>query len=162
MTHNDTTVCPPLTLQQITAHDAELIIRNMRDTLYRVDAAGRLTYASPSAEELTGYTLQELMGKSVTDIYMHPEKRAEFIERLIAAKGQLNNYEVQLRHKKGHGVWVLINVRHFHDESGNVAGIEGLIRDIKRNSYFEKPSEKNRRKRKKSQRMARITSSNRI
>ena len=39
---------------------------------------------------------------------------------------------------------------------------EGLIRDIKRNSYFEKPSEKNRRKRKKSQRMARITSSNRI
>jgi len=39
---------------------------------------------------------------------------------------------------------------------------EGLIRDIKRNSYFEKPSEKNRRKRKKSQRMARITSSNRM
>ena len=39
---------------------------------------------------------------------------------------------------------------------------EGLIRDIKRNSYYEKPSEKNRRKRKKSQRMSRITSSNRI
>ena len=39
---------------------------------------------------------------------------------------------------------------------------EGLIRDIKRNSYYEKPSETNRRKRKKSQRMARITSSNRI
>ncbi|MDH4201931.1 MAG: 30S ribosomal protein S21 [Planctomycetota bacterium] len=36
---------------------------------------------------------------------------------------------------------------------------EGLIRDIKRNSYYEKPSEVNRRKRKKSQRMSRITSS---
>jgi small subunit ribosomal protein S21 len=39
---------------------------------------------------------------------------------------------------------------------------EGLIRDIKRNSYYEKPSEVNRRKRKKSQRMSRITSTNRI
>ncbi|MHC5083780.1 MAG: 30S ribosomal protein S21 [Planctomycetota bacterium] len=39
---------------------------------------------------------------------------------------------------------------------------EGLIRDIKRNSYYEKPSEKNRRARKKSARMARITSSNRM
>ena len=39
---------------------------------------------------------------------------------------------------------------------------EGLIRDIKRNSYYEKPSEKTRRARKKSARMARITSSTRI
>ncbi|HDS84386.1 MAG TPA: 30S ribosomal protein S21 [Phycisphaerales bacterium] len=36
---------------------------------------------------------------------------------------------------------------------------EGLIRDIKRNGYYEKPSEKNRRKRRKSQRMARLVSS---
>ena len=31
---------------------------------------------------------------------------------------------------------------------------EGLIRDIKRNSYYEKPSEKNRRRRRKAARMA--------
>ena len=35
---------------------------------------------------------------------------------------------------------------------------EGLIRDIKRNSYYEKPSEKNRRKRRKARRMASINS----
>ncbi|MCD6393195.1 MAG: 30S ribosomal protein S21 [Planctomycetes bacterium] len=35
---------------------------------------------------------------------------------------------------------------------------EGLIRDIKRNSYYEKPSEKNRRKRRKARRMASISS----
>jgi small subunit ribosomal protein S21 len=29
---------------------------------------------------------------------------------------------------------------------------EGLIRDIKRNSYYEKPSERNRRRRRKAQR----------
>jgi small subunit ribosomal protein S21 len=35
---------------------------------------------------------------------------------------------------------------------------EGVIRDIKKNGYYEKPSEKNRRKRSKSVRMARIVS----
>jgi small subunit ribosomal protein S21 len=33
---------------------------------------------------------------------------------------------------------------------------EGLIRDIKRNSYYEKPSEKNRRKRRRAARIASI------
>jgi len=35
---------------------------------------------------------------------------------------------------------------------------EGLIRDIKRNSYYEKPSEKNRRKRRRAARIASIAS----
>ena len=34
---------------------------------------------------------------------------------------------------------------------------EGLIRDIKRNSYYEKPSEKNRRRRRKAARAANMT-----
>ena len=36
---------------------------------------------------------------------------------------------------------------------------EGLIRDIKRNSYYEKPSEKNRRRRRKAARAASMGSS---
>jgi small subunit ribosomal protein S21 len=39
---------------------------------------------------------------------------------------------------------------------------EGLIRDIKRNSYFEKPSERNRRQERKAKRTASFGSSNRI
>jgi small subunit ribosomal protein S21 len=35
---------------------------------------------------------------------------------------------------------------------------EGLIRDMKRNSYYEKPSEKERRRRRKAQRAARFGS----
>ena len=35
---------------------------------------------------------------------------------------------------------------------------EGLIRDIKRNSYYEKPSEKNRRRRRKAARAASMAS----
>jgi diguanylate cyclase (GGDEF)-like protein/PAS domain S-box-containing protein len=146
MTNKEMPPASPLTLQQITAQDAELIIQNMRDTLYRVDAMGRLVYASPSGEELTGYPLKELIGEPVTDLYMHPEKRAEFIQRLTEAYCHLDNYEVELRHKQGHGIWVLINVRHFHDENGNVAGIEGIIRDITSRKLTEQALEYEREK----------------
>ncbi|MBI1424235.1 MAG: EAL domain-containing protein [Gammaproteobacteria bacterium] len=130
MNSQDLPVANLLSLYQLTAQDAELIIQNMRDTLYRVDETGRLVYVSPSAEELTGYSRRELIGMVVTDIYMYPEKREEFLERLKTGNGILDNYEVELRHKKGHGVWVLINVRYFHDNHGKLAGIEGIIRDI--------------------------------
>jgi len=146
MTDKEASAAPADVRPQITARDAELIIENMQDTLYRVDAAGCLSYASPSAENLTGFTLGELMGKPVTDLYMHPEKRDEFIERLAAANGRLNNYEVELRHKNGHGIWVLINVRQFHDPQGHVAGIEGIIRDITSRKLTEQALEYEREK----------------
>ena len=146
MTSQDTPVTTLLSLNQITAQDAELIIRNMRDTLYRVDAMGRLVYVSPSAEELLGYTPKELIGTMVTDYYMHPEKRGEFLERLKEAKGFLDNYEVELCHCSGHGVWVLINVRYFHDDKGGVAGIEGIIRDITSRKQIEQALEYEREK----------------
>lgn len=38
---------------------------------------------------------------------------------------------------------------------------EGLIRDMKRNSYYEKPSEKNRRRRRKAARAASYNTMNR-
>jgi diguanylate cyclase (GGDEF)-like protein/PAS domain S-box-containing protein len=146
MDNRDLSVVSQLSLHQLSAQDAELIIQTMRDTLYRVDSTGRLVYVSPSAEELTGYTTKELIGTPVTDFYMHPEKRDEFLERLRTSKGSLNNYEVELRHKQGHGVWVLINVRYFHDGKGHVAGIEGIIRDITSRKLTEQALEFEREK----------------
>ena len=146
MSSQDIPVKSLLSLHQITAQDAELIIQNMRDTLYRVDSTGGLVYVSPAAEELLGYPTNVLIGTVVTDYYMHPEKRDEFLQRLNENEGILDNYEVELRHRLGHGVWVLINVRYFHDDRGNIAGIEGIIRDITSRKLTEQALEYEREK----------------
>ena len=130
----------------LSPRDAELIINTIEDTLYRVDTAGRLIYASPAAESLTGYSLKELMGTLVVDLYAHPDQRQDFLQKLKDSHGQLNNYEVELRHKQGHSVWVLIHVRHFYDESGAVAGIEGMIRNITERKQVEDALHKEREK----------------
>lgn len=130
MKTQDLPVSSLLALNQITAQDAELIILNMRDTLYRVDVNGRLIYVSPSVEELLGYTPDELVATQVSDYYMYPQQREAFLEQIRVGDGYLDNYELELRHRSGNGVWVLINVRYFRDEEGHIAGIEGIIRDI--------------------------------
>lgn len=118
--------------------ESKHMLTNMADTVYRVDIEGNLVYASPAAEELTGYQLHELIGIKVTDLYMNPEKRIDFLQRLKESFGQLYNYEVELKHKSGHGVWVLINVQYTYDHDHNVTNIEGLIRDITRYKDAEK------------------------
>jgi len=115
---------------QLSSEDAALVIRSMKDTLYRVDSTGCLTYVSPASETLTGFSAEELIGMKVTDLYMHPEKREEFLLTLQLNNGRLDNYEVELKHRDGHGVWALINVHSIFDSNNEYAGIEGLIRDI--------------------------------
>jgi len=131
---------------KLTAQDAELVIETMRDTLYRVDTAGHLIYASPSAELLTGRSMSELIGMDISELYMHPEKREEFLRRLSEDNGFLDNYEVELRHKLGHGIWVLINVRYFQHKDGSIGGIEGIIRDITPRKQIEQALDYEREK----------------
>jgi len=109
--------------------DAKVVINNMPDTLYRVNSAGHLTYVSPSCKELTGYNVEELLGTSVLDLYRHPEHRAGLLESLQNGNGSVHNYEMEIVHKDGHSVWVLINIQSIIENSELVA-IEGLIRDV--------------------------------
>lgn len=122
---------------QLSAEDAALVIRNMKDTLYRVDKKGGLSYVSPASIILTGYSDEELIGMQVTDLYMYPEDRDKFMQILSDSNGKLDNYEVELKHKDGHGIWVLINVHSILDDNGEYAGIEGLIRDISHHKNME-------------------------
>ncbi len=70
------------------------------------------------------------------------------------AKGRSNDIMIKVKSRTGESVQQMIK------RFKKMCEKEGLIRDIKRNGYYEKPSEKGRRKRKKSERMARIFSSN--
>jgi len=146
MTIKDIPAEAAITEHNFTARDAELLIETMSDTLYRVDTMGRLIYASPSAEKLSGHSMQELIGMDIANIYMQPERRNEFVQRLADGNGLLDNYELELRHKQGHSVWVLINVRYFYQTDGKLAGIEGIIRDITSRKQIEQALEYEREK----------------
>lgn len=106
------------------------IVDNMLETFYRTDLTGRLIMISPAAEKLIGYSQQELTGMSVEQLYLDPADHDRFIAALDKGGGQTRDYSIHLRHKQGHKITIESNSRYLMNASGDVIGVEGVVRDI--------------------------------
>lgn len=106
------------------------ILDSMQETYYRTDKEGFTLLVSKSAEQLLGYTLDEMIGTRMASHYMDDNGRAEFLKKLNECNGVINNYQAPLRHKNGHAVWVSTNARYYFDDNGDVLGVEGTTRNI--------------------------------
>ena len=115
------------------------LVDNMQDGLYRCDSQGNLTFCNPSAARLVGYDRpEELIGRNIAnDFYYSPDQRDLLLKKL-EMQGQVANYEVTLKHKDGSPIIISTNTHLFHDQEGNVLGIEGLYTDITQRKKAEK------------------------
>jgi PAS domain S-box-containing protein len=107
------------------------VIENIQDVFYRSDARGNLIMASPSFLTLLGYeSLDDCLDKPIAEtLYYYPEKRAEFL-RQIKEHGNVTDYEVILKRKDGSPVIVETSSHLYFNDAGDVAGVEGVFRDI--------------------------------
>jgi PAS domain S-box-containing protein len=118
--------------------DLHSIFNNMQDVYYRTDKEGYVTTLSPSGAELLGcQSTSELIGRNLIELYLYPEKRQVFLEEL-SAKGKVSDYEVELKKADGSIITVSTNSQYYRDEYGNIAGIEGICRDITDRKKAEK------------------------
>ncbi len=103
---------------------------NTSDLFYRADLNGNLTYLSHSAYELTGYTQEECLGLNIAEnFYLIPEEREQFLA-MLHKQGRVENFAASLRRKDGSIWWAMTNSHLFYDADGNIAGVEGVTRDI--------------------------------
>ncbi|HHJ14360.1 MAG TPA: PAS domain S-box protein, partial [Gammaproteobacteria bacterium] len=123
-------------LQQA-AKELDMILHNMQDTYYRIDANGILTRVSDSVKDLLGYEPQEVIGRPMVEFYLHPEEREAFLRKLELAGGSITNNETALRHRDGSVVWTSSNAHFIRDEQGNVIGVEGTARNITERKLHE-------------------------
>ena len=111
---------------------------NTSDLFYRTDHEGEITYLSKSALELSGYSHEESIGLNMAeDIYQIPEEREEFISQL-KKNGRVKNFEACLKRKNGTTWWALTNAHIYYHANGNMAGVEGVTRDITARKIAEK------------------------
>ncbi len=113
------------------------VVENTPDLLYRTDLEGKITFLSKSSYELSGYTVDEAIGmKMAEEVYAFPDERQEFLDAL-RANGSVRNFQARLKRKDGSIWWASTNAHFFTDEDGNVAGVEGITRDITDNKKAE-------------------------
>jgi len=113
------------------------IIDHMLDIYYRTDAEGKLIMASPSCHELLGFTQEELIGTRLSDLYVDPATRETFMQKLIEQGGKYYGFENSLRRKDGSEIWAVASSQFYFDDAGNIAGVEGIVRDITRRKRME-------------------------
>jgi PAS domain S-box-containing protein len=110
-------------LQALLAASADMITVSDRD--------GRITYASPATERVSGYTVDEFMARHPFDL-IHPDDRprceAAFL-RLLATPGLSLDLQHRVRHKNGTWHWVEGTFTSLFDDP-TVNGLVSTIRDI--------------------------------
>ncbi|HFD39779.1 MAG TPA: PAS domain S-box protein [Anaerolineae bacterium] len=134
------------TSQAADALESELCYRALfehtNDAIFLLDLDGIILRANRQAMRLLGYSLAEILGRSILDLVM-PEERQNGRERLQALlTGQsLPVYERQFRHKSGQAIPTEINIALVRDKAGNPLHIQSIVRDISRRKAAQQENE---------------------
>ena len=114
-----------------------LIIRNMPDVFYRTDREGRLLMLSPSVTDLSGYSMEEMIGRPLDEFYANPADRERVLRAIENGKGEPVQVEVALTRKDGKIIWASSHSFVRFDEAGEPIGVEGVARDITERKLME-------------------------
>jgi PAS domain S-box-containing protein len=106
------------------------LLGNMSDLYFETDTDGNIILVSASSMAVLGYRPNELIGTSVTLLHASANVFQEARRALTANAGVLNGFLLSLRHRQGHTIQVEANLRWRFDGLGNIAGTEGIARDI--------------------------------
>jgi PAS domain S-box-containing protein len=121
-----------------------LLAENSKDIIWTVDLDGRFTYMSPSVAVLTGFTAEEMLGKSLDEFILPrylpllketiakelrtpPEKRLQHI-----------TIEAQQYAKDGSTIDIEVTTSWIFNERGEPIGIQGSTRDIRERKKVER------------------------
>ena len=105
------------------------IFNNIQDVYYEASLKGTLIEISPSIEKISQYRRQELIGKTLLQVYADPSQRDGILEKL-KDKGRLNDQEVVFRDKDGQLKHCALNSMLLRTPSGKPYRIIGSLRDI--------------------------------
>lgn len=119
------------------------IYNNMSVGISIVDKSGRYIQANKTWLKMTGFTEEEIMSSSISDI-THPEdvkKSIDFIKKI--SSGELDSYHIEKRYLKKDGsfFWGDLSVSPLRDSNGNIEAIIGIISDITKRKEAEKLKE---------------------
>ena len=116
------------------------IIENMELGLLEVDNNHNIVKAYNWFCDMTGYTEEELIGKNAVDCLMADSSELKQLEQeqTKRQRGQAGVYEMQIKHKEGHNIWVLISGSPVVDINGIVTGSVGIHYDISSQKELER------------------------
>ncbi|NVL92298.1 MAG: PAS domain S-box protein [Desulfobacterales bacterium] len=128
--------------------ESEVRYRHIVETAYEgiwvIDAENKTIFANKRMAEMLGYTVDEMMGKSLFS-FMDKEWKAVAhanVER--RREGFTEQHDFMFRRKDSAEFWAIVTTNPFFDKDGRYAGALGMITDITERKRAEEELKKHR------------------
>jgi PAS domain S-box-containing protein len=115
------------------ARTFQQLVENANDIIFMITIEGRFSYLSPKFQDLVGADPQSYINQPFSQL-THPDDLGE-IDRIMQLQLQnreeVSEFEFRLRRYDGSYIWAAANnSAPIEDESGNLIGFQGIVRDI--------------------------------
>lgn len=104
------------------------IVENAGEVIWIVDENGIITFVNERARDVLGYEPAEMIGRRPFVQLEPAEVTAERLAR--RRRGESDQYDIELRHRDGHTVWMSVIGTPMFDRSGRFIGGLGMASDI--------------------------------
>jgi len=118
-------------------HESEKRYRDLYNeapnAYFSVGADGCIMRANHSATELLGYSLDELVGRPVFDLYAdtpNGKDKAQGVFQRFLTGEEIRDEELEMCRANGSKVWISLSVRPMRDKEGRVVASRSVVVDI--------------------------------
>ncbi|MBD2013800.1 PAS domain S-box protein [Microcoleus sp. FACHB-53] len=121
------------------------IFENAVEGIFQTTPDGYYLACNPALARIYGYESADALLKTLTNIgrqlYIDPNRRQEFIERLYTGD-VVSDFESQVYRKDGSIIWISENARAVRAEDGTLLYYEGFVTDITQRKLAEEASQR--------------------
>lgn len=116
-----------------------LVAKKTLNAVITTDANGIATWANEGFERITGFTVDELVGKKPGALLQGPASNPATVKKMREAikKGKSFDGEIYNYAKDGHGYWLQLNITPLKDEDGKLTGFIAIESDITQKKEYE-------------------------
>jgi len=118
-----------ISLLKETDEKHRVIFENIQEVFFQTDLEGIIHYISPSIKKFTDFSMDELIGTPIHNLYENPEDRKELMTILLK-NGEIKDFEFKLKTKTSSSKHVSVNASLIIGSSGKPDYIAGAISDI--------------------------------
>ncbi len=119
------------------------LFEDPEEVFYEVSMDGKILYASPSAEIISGYSPAELLGQEILNLYSNPVERETLLAEL-KEQGYIRDYAIGLKAKNGETRRCLLTSRLVLDENNKPVKIIGKLRITGKTEFLNTGFARNR------------------
>jgi PAS domain S-box-containing protein len=106
------------------------LFEDSRDMVYMCDKHGAITEINPSGLEILGYdSPEDFQQVTLEDVFLNPNEANNY-RLTLENQGYIKDYEVEFKRKDGEIINMLITANALREDSGELAGCEGMAKDM--------------------------------